>query len=148
VEGAPDDWPLCLFSGSLSVRVDQNGYPAELAERGFPPTVRFLDRGAFRPAFMIAWNAMQNNKLNPRNTRRHDGGKAQVWRAVLLVEGHRIGCWVFRRIGSGLDQEIEIVSEQGIRQTYGLPEPGPWPATVQLFGGWLRGSDETEGALT
>jgi hypothetical protein len=133
---APADWPLRLFRGSLNVLISPEGYPRELTNRGIPPTIRFLDSSSFCPAFQIEQQLMQNNQLNPENTRVPKGGTAQVWRAVLHSEGRQIHCWVLRRIGSGLDRGLEIVSWEGIRQTYNLPEPGPWPATVYLFGEW------------
>ena len=136
IADAPLDWPLRLFPGSLNVLISPNGYPNEVIGRGIAPTVRFLDSASFRPAFSIAQSLMQNNLLNPENTRMTKGGTAHVWRCDLYAREQQIHCWILRRIGSGLARELEIVSSEGIRLTYNLPEPGPWPAAVHLFGEW------------
>jgi hypothetical protein len=136
VPDAPSDWPIRLFAGSLNVLIRHDGYPEELSCRVIPKTITFLDSGIFRPAFVIQQRLMQNNALNPQNTGVARGGEAQVWRGELHARQRRIHCWILRRIGSGLDREIEIVSSEGIRDSYDLPIPGPWPAALHLFGKW------------
>lgn len=133
--GAPADWPARLFAGSLNVLIRPSGYPQEFTGRCIKLTVQSLDFAFFRPEFTIPRDQMRNNKLNaiPSMPNR---GEAQVWRARLLVEGQNIVCWVRRRFGSGLTQELELVSGEGIRSTYKLPEEVRWPATVEVYGKW------------
>lgn len=106
LQDAPKDWPEKLFPGSLNVLV--SSYPVELGQRGLTNSVKVFDTAGFRPALAIPQAKMINNLLAP-----HQGmperGKAQVWRATVTSNGKTIGCWVLRRIGSGLAQELELL---------------------------------------
>jgi hypothetical protein len=59
---------------------------------------------------------MANNKLAPilGQPRR---GVAQVWRAAVrrFQDGLSVDCWMLRRIGSGVGQQLELVSGERIR---------------------------------
>jgi hypothetical protein len=133
--GAPADWPEQLHAGSVNVLIASNGYPQEFKARCIPLTVQSLDLAEFQPGFTIPQDQMQNNTLSaiPGAPNR---GEAQVWRAHLLAGGNNIACWVLRRFGSGLMQELELVSGEGIRYAYKLPEEVRWPATVEVYGKW------------
>ena len=132
---APADWPEILFPGSLNVLLGQSGYPPEMSFRRLPLTVKSLDVAGFQPEFVIEQELMGNNKLT-RTRSMPNRGTAQVWRCKLSVRDQDICCWVLRRFGSGLDQELEIVSGEGIRSSYGLPEEKQWLAKVRMFGNW------------
>lgn len=137
VPDAPPDWPQELFPGSLNVLVTV--YPTEFEARGLPKTVKVLDTAGFVPAFRIPQTGMLRNKLTPQPGA-PDRGTGQVWRAELVVDNHRVSCWVLRRVGSGLGNELELVSGEGIRVTYGLHEECEWPAEVRMFGSWMTSS--------
>jgi len=131
----PDDWPEQLYAGSLNVLIASNGYPEVMQSRRVPLTVKSLDVAGFAPEFTIPQHLMRNNQLTAIPTM-PDRGTAQIWRARLLVGEHNVACWVLRRIGSGLEHELELVSGEGIRSTYKLPEDVRWPAIVHVIGRW------------
>ena len=128
----PADWPLVLCKGSLNVRVHSSGYPALFSTRGLPNKVSSLDQNCFPCCFEIAYDQFGNNQLAPTaaDPRR---GCAQVWRASLDVNDRRIACWVLRRYGSALVDVLELLSEEHLRETYGLADDQP--AIVTLYSG-------------
>ena len=130
---APEDWPDALTPGSLNLRVTE--FPAEFGALKLEPSVKSLDVAGFAPAFTIAQDAMGNNRLRPNSEMPHRG-TAQVWRAVLSVESKQTPCWVLRRFGSGLRDQIEMVSEMHLRTALGLTVNHDWPASVTMFGTW------------
>jgi len=119
IRQAPEDWPVNLQKGSLNVRIFPDGYPPQFAERGLPNSTQTLDQQLIEPAFEIAQAEFGNNQL-----RQHPGmphrGSAQVWRAVLTVNGQQHRCWVLRRYGSGLRDQLELVSDVHMRSAFGL----------------------------
>lgn len=129
----PMDWPETLFPGSLNVRVAH--FPKEFAARGLQPSAKALDTAGFAPEFMIRQELMLNNKLTatPSMPQR---GTAQIWRASLEAADQQAPCWVLRRFGSGLDDQIELVSSASLRELMGLPCEQEWPAAVTMFCRW------------
>ena len=47
-------------------------------------------------------------------------GSAQVWRATLTVEDRDHNCWVLRRFGSGVGEQLELLSDDHLRTTCDL----------------------------
>ena len=118
---SPSDWPDRLQPGSLNVRVDPDGFPATFDAMLNRRSVKNLDDGCLPPVFLILQADFGNNMLRatPEMPRR---GVGQLWRAVLQTDSHVIHCWVLRRIGSGLCDQLELVSHEHIRSTYGLTD--------------------------
>lgn len=128
----PSDWPLTLYPGSLNILV--SSYPEQLADRGLPSKVAALDEGCFQPAFEIPGTAMQNNVLVPTQGQPRRGD-AQVWHAVIrrIADSLSVGCWVLRRIGSSVGEQLEFVAGERLRDR-GLQD-GDFVA-VSLYGHW------------
>lgn len=107
------DWPLTLQPGSLNIRID--GYPPQFTEKGLTANVSALDSALFIPAFEILRNQFGNNMLTPvPGTPRR--GDAQVWRAKIVTDISEIGaCWVLRRFGSGVGEQLEFVADRRLR---------------------------------
>lgn len=142
----PDDWPEALYPGSLNVHVTQwpDGFvPPNNGRNG----AFRLDGDALAPAFTIPGDLIRNNKLvwdeqiqQAREAPLDAPGircPARVWRAELHVLDRqlRVACWVLRRRGSkaGAGWHLEIVSQEGIRVTYGLPDTEEYLASVMLY---------------
>jgi hypothetical protein len=144
----PDSWPEVLHRGSLNVHVTR--WP-----NGFAPPTNGRD-GAFQldddvvaPAFIIPGDLIENNRLvwDERLQRAREADldvpgprcPARVWRADLQVPDHELTleCWVLRRRGSraGAGWELEVVSDEGIRDIYGLPDSEEYLASLTLFSG-------------
>ena len=111
---APVDWPEALYPGSLNVRIDE--YPEEFRRRGLTNRVMELDRSWFAPEFEILRLQFGNNLLGPRPGVPR-GGDAQVWRAMLSLAdtGTRHECWVLRRLGSQVGEQLECVAGRRLR---------------------------------
>jgi hypothetical protein len=110
---ADSDWPSTLHPGSLNIRID--GYPSQLMDRGLTSTVAALDSGLFVPAFEILCDQFGNNKLSPTPAMPRCGD-AQVWRAKIVTEGGEVGkCWVLRRFGSNVGEQLEFVAGTRLR---------------------------------
>lgn len=116
---APTDWPVTLQKGSLNVRIVAEGYPSQFATLGLPNNVQSLDMKQFPPAFEIAQSQLGNNQLKPLAGMPHRGS-AQVWRATLLAQGKEHPCWVLRRYGSGVGEQLELLSEVHMRSAFQL----------------------------
>ena len=130
---APDDWPDVLAPGSLNVLVASSGYPYIYRQLDIPTLVSILDNGFFKPVFTIEHAKFVNNQIIP-TAQNPQNGMGQVWRTTLLAESNDIECWMLRRIGSGLKNQIELVSHEDIRATYGLDKNRRWPVTVIVEG--------------
>jgi len=132
---APNDWPETLQSGSLNVKIASDGYPNELLSRCNGELVQKLDSQVFCPTFEIPRNAIQNNKLKPEPDQPRRGD-AQVWRAALLVPDRQVpfDCWVLRRFGSRVKEQLEIVSDKHLRTELGLVDGAN--VVVHLYGTW------------
>jgi hypothetical protein len=112
-------------------------YPAEFVARGFRLSTKTLDTAGFEPEFTIRQDSMQNNMLAATQTMPHRGA-AQVWRASLATVSVETSCWVFRRFGSGLETQIELVSAIGLRSKLGLARDQEWPAVITMSGRWRK----------
>jgi len=130
---ASADWPERFFAGSLNVRILR--YPDEFLRHGLRLSMDALDSGVFEPAFTIPHSQMLSNKLTPVPHNR-DRGNAQVWRASLSANNLSLVCWVLRRIGSQLKQQIELISQVGMRTELGADTSRDWPAIVTMHGQW------------
>jgi hypothetical protein len=133
LKDAPADWPETLHPGSLNIRVAT--YSEAFADRGLPHATTALDRAGFEPAFFISGTLMGNNRLTS-TAAMPERGTAQVWRAALKAGQREVPCWVLRRFGSGLKDQIELVSAIALRAELGLSREREWPATVTVFGRW------------
>jgi len=118
---APLDWPDQLQPGSLNIGIHEDGYPRELTDNPNFSGVKLFDQGLFPPAFLILRDDMRNNKLRAR-LEMPDRGTAQVWRAVLCVEGvtDPYPAWVLRRLGSRVGEQLELVSDVHLKDTLSL----------------------------
>ena len=119
ISQAPDDWPVTLQQGSLNVRIESGRYPSLFASAGLPVLVKSLDARPFPAAFEIAQDELGNNRLVPTPQMPHRGS-AQVWRASLVVRGERHPCWVLRRFGSGVGEQLELLSHLHMRSSFKL----------------------------
>jgi len=119
ISHAPHDWPVTLHEGSLNVRIVPGGYPSLFATLGLPEMIRSLDTKAFPSDFEIAHHEFGNNRLGPVPDMPHKGS-AQVWRATLLANGRNHQCWVLRRYGSGVGEQLELVSHLHMRSAFHL----------------------------
>jgi hypothetical protein len=81
--------------------------------------VQSLDLRPFPPAFEIAQHEFGNNMLKPLPNMLHRGS-AQVWRAVLGTQSHEHRCWVLRRYGSGVAEQLELLSDVHMRSAFQL----------------------------
>ena len=119
ISQAPPDWPEELCPGSLNLKVAPCGYPKNFEVLGLPHSTRSLDSGTLAPCFEIAQHEFGNNLIEP-TVQMPERGTAQVWRAKLEYGPKEIDCWVLRRYGSGLADQIEILSSEHLRGTYGI----------------------------
>jgi hypothetical protein len=125
LSGAPDDWPgRNLYRGSLNVTINDDGFPTKWDRFGKLPKVKRLDSKLFAPEFVIPGRTIENNILTPQRTGLPDGGDAQVWRANLRVDetSEEVDCWLVRRIGSGVGNYLELVSESFLRSKLNLED--------------------------
>lgn len=121
---APADWPDVLEKGSLNVKIASDGYPQKFVEGGLPNTTKSLDQRPCPAAFEIAQNQFGNNRLEATHQMPHRGS-AQVWRAVLHTDAEVYPCWVLRRYGSGLHDQLELLSHEKIRDALNLQNGQP-----------------------
>jgi hypothetical protein len=127
---APSDWPVTLQKGSLNVRIAALGYPPLFAALGLPNRVRSLDLRPFPSAFEIAQHEFGNNRLKAEPSMPHKGS-AQVWRAILATQGDKHPCWVLRRYGSGVGEQLELLSERHMRSAFQLATGQPVIVALQ-----------------
>lgn len=138
IKGAPEDWPNSLFTGSLNIRINEDGYPEELSQLGYPHDIKVLDKIGFQPEFIIDGNLIKNNKLLPTSDY-INRGSAQIWKA-LLTNRHSeecIYCWLVRRFGSGLYRDVELVSDIYLRKKLNLENGSN--VEVCISGQWKNG---------
>jgi hypothetical protein len=131
ISQAPSDWPIMLRKGSLNVRIVSEGYPRLFAALGLPNSVRSLDLRPFPCAFEIMQSEFRNNQLKPEPNLPHKGS-AQVWRATLAWAGDKRHCWVLRRYGSAVGEQLELLSEVHMRSTFKLVTGQPVIVTLEL----------------
>ena len=142
----PRNWPDALFPGSLNIHVTHwpDGFlPPNNSRNG----AFGLDGEVLAPAFTIPGGELGNNMLiwDERTQRAREAPldvpgircPARVWRAELYIPDRelKVACWLLRRRGSraGGGWELELVSHEGIRATYGLPDSEEYPAYVTLY---------------
>ncbi len=116
---APGDWPFTLYKGSLNVCIDSDGYPPVFSDTKLPDRVQSLDMKPFPPAFEIKHHQFGNNQLHP-DSNMPNKGSAQVWRAILITDENSYPCWVLRRYGSRVGEQLELLSDVHMRTAYDL----------------------------
>ena len=132
LKNPPLDWPIVLYRGSLNIRLDS--WPTEFHSTG--RGVACLDDGQFAPEFEIGRDQFELNLLVPREGVPR-GGDAQVWRANVIANGERKvnpPCWVLRRFGARVGEQLELVSGDRLRDAYAL-ENG-MHVEILMFGTW------------
>ncbi len=124
ISSAPTDWPESFFPGSLNIGLSQNGYPdgfrsPELGGSG----VSHLDAGNPRPAFVLPSDQIKKNGLKPTRDK-PERGTGQFWRVVLtnVSTGETLRCWLFRRIGSTINSQLELIATCPIRDELSLAD--------------------------
>lgn len=139
----PPGWPERFHPGSLNVGIPSDGYPRgfaapETGGKGVTP----LDDGVIEPAVVLPWDKIGNNRLRPKPRKPHRG-TGQFWRATLTVRdsGEKVDCWVFRRIDSTINKQLELVSPLPLKQHLGLRDD--MEVAVELFGKKEEDQDRT-----
>lgn len=124
LQNAPADWPTAFTPGSLNVRIVRDGYPSgftdpDLGGQG----VMLLDGDTFPPTVEVPQDQITNNSLGPRRNE-PNRGLGRFWRSQLTVEstGLSVNCWVFRRIGSSIKSQLEIVAGDHLRTAMALAD--------------------------
>lgn len=121
---APPDWPKVYTPGSLNVTVMRDGYPSGFAdpELGGQGVV-LLDGNSIPPTVEVPWDQITNNSLTPKPNA-PNRGQGRFWRSRLTVEstGQSAHCWVFRRIGSTIKRQFEIVAGTHLRTAMTLTD--------------------------
>jgi hypothetical protein len=130
------DWPEVAAAGTLNVHVERSGFPVEYLANFKEPSFRHLDSRRFAPEAELPWSDIGGNTLPP-SREQPDRGRAQVWRATLmdLRTRNECLCWVFRRIGSGLRSELELVAHENLRGALALIDGSPVQVIVE--GTWI-----------
>lgn len=117
-------WPDRFFPGSLNIGIPPDGYP-----NGFRDPdnggmgVAALDQGIPKPLLVLPWDKIENNGLRPKPGK-PTRGTGHFWRAILTVvaTGRSTGCWIFRRIDSTINRQLEIISESPLRSALSLDD--------------------------
>lgn len=132
------DWPEVPCQGTLNIQIDAGGFPSEFLRRFSSANVQHFDSRRFAPEAELPWNAIGGNTLPPIPGK-PDRGNAQVWRATLSGREHRMEqlCWVLRRIGSGLKQDLELVAGINLRAALELSNGSA--VDVYMHGAWRDG---------
>jgi hypothetical protein len=119
IEHSHAKWPGELHKGSLNVRISKDGYPDLFDELHLEKSTRSLDSKCIPATFEIGQAQFGNNQLRATAEMPHRGS-AQVWQANLKTPEKNIACWVLRRYGSGLRDQLELVSDVHLRTKYQL----------------------------
>jgi len=134
ISDPPPDWPIRFYPGSLNIDILSDGYPQGFAPpesggRGVSP----LDDGGIEPTVVLPWDKIGDNKLNPKKERPRRG-TGQFWPSVLTVVAttNKVDCWVFRRIDSTIERQLELVSNLALRAHLCLKDG--MEVTVELLG--------------
>ncbi len=129
-------WPAVMHPGTMNVRINPDGFPQELISRFGSKSVRHFDSRLFKPIAEIPAQAIGGNTLLP-NEECPDRGNGQVWSATIieLRSQDSIGCWLFRRIGSGYEDVLELVAEKSISSALALKIGDP--VTIVIHGTWV-----------
>jgi hypothetical protein len=131
-----EHWPAKIQKGTFNVIIDVDRFPEEWSYFFDTRTVRELDSHRFRPLAEIPANAIGGNTIQPTSAQ-PDRGNGQVWEArIENSEGKRSLCWVFRRIGSMVDDNvIELISEKQLSVELGFAIGDP--VRVEIYGKWV-----------
>jgi hypothetical protein len=136
IPAAPNDWPATLHGGSLNIKLFTHRMPAAFKAHGLLPSVRSLDSELFRPEFVIPQDRIARNTIG--RERGPKGGDAQVWRAAIFFDGKHLTtppCWVLRRFGSEVGEQLELVSGERLRDVPAIAKD--WSVVmVRMFGQW------------
>lgn len=127
---APEDWPDRLVPGTLNIEIDD--FPKDLDGIGEGDGLKKLDKGKFRAALIIPQRKIAGNTIKPTQDQ-PTRGFAQVWRAELhvLATGQATQCWMLRRIGSSIAQQIELVADQNLRKALNLGDGAKVKVTIR-----------------
>lgn len=117
LNSAPKDWPEQFVAGSLNIKIIE--YPPILQKRRWK--LKALDRGLIPPTVVIPQNEIGNNSLR-RKLLKPWRGTGQAWRAILEWQSRSLDVWVFRRIGSHMEDCLEIISDKILRDDLGLKD--------------------------
>jgi CTP-dependent riboflavin kinase len=130
-----EGWPAVMHEGTLNVKIDPDGFPQELISHFGSKSVKHFDSRRFRPEAEIPAHAIGGNTLLPTEVC-PDKGNGQVWNAniIELKSQNSKDCWVFRRIGSGYGDVLELVAEESISVALSLKYGDP--VTVLMYGTW------------
>ena len=120
----------------MNIKINNDGYPKEFKTNGLAETVKSLDAALFKAAFEIKQDQFGNNMLKATEAMPNRGA-AQIWKSTLKINYSTIPCWALRRFGSGLAQELEVVSDVNIRNEHGLTKDKNWPCKIELYGKWV-----------
>lgn len=115
------DWPTVPVPGTLNVRIDTSTFPDKFLSVFGGTSLKHLDSRRFAPEAELPWTDIGNNTLPPTINSR-DRGRAQIWRSTIRNVSSDVAslCWVFRRIGSGISNALELVAGVKLRSALGL----------------------------
>ncbi len=130
-----EGWPAVMHEGTMNVKINSDGFPQELISRFGSKSVKHFDSRRFKPEAEIPAQAIGGNTLRPTEAC-PDEGNGQVWSATIieLKSQNSKDCWVFRRIGSGYGEVLELVAEESISSALSLKYGDP--VTVLMYGTW------------
>jgi len=157
----PDDWPRQLAPGTLNIKVNDDGFPPGFNEIGKGEGLTKFDEGNFGQALLIspwkiAGNTIKHDDENPTR------GMGEIWRAELqvIVTGQATNCWMFRRIGSEITSEIELITEENLRTRLNLSDGTAVKVTIwetvqnkktktpdEIIEEWCQAARNVEGAF-
>ena len=121
----------------MNVKINPDGFPQELISHFGSNSVKHFDSRRFKPIEEIPARAIRGNTLLPTKAC-PDKGNGQVWSATIIElksqKQNRMNCWVFRRIGSGYGDVLELVAEESISNALDLKYGDP--VSVVIYGTW------------
>jgi len=123
IEDPPYRWPGKFEPGTLNIRVGNFPLEFNLIFDG-DNDLRLFDSGLFGPAIKFPGNLIEGNTILPTEDDPYRG-IGQAWNAVLFKNGNSIPCWMFRRIGSNLSVDVELISEEPLRKKYQINNGDP-----------------------
>lgn len=120
-EGLPEGWKDRMEPGSLNANV--MGFPFDFSElvdgEGYGLTR--LDNSSFKPVAIIPGHLIENNLLVPTDIN-PNRGDAQIWPCEVSRVGtsDTFNAWAVRRVGSGYNDVIELMSANHLRSQHDL----------------------------
>lgn len=115
-----ENWPSRLINGTLNVQIGLFGWPSATGLNFRSGGVQCLDRAMhFPPALYLHHSYIPNNTIRPTKED-NSAGDLQFWRTELFIEGVReiVRCYMLRRVRSGYQNTIEIMSHIHFRNEY------------------------------